>query len=195
MCFISEYIFEARNLSYSVSSTPRKEVTDTHLASTGPSTNHATTTASSHTTLSTSKIATTSVTVAAVGGFVSNNYGYSGCFQDIKKGHALPLLFANNSVTPELCKAYIKSLANKPTPTILPYFYVESHKQCYGGSSFSWGRSAVTSLTGRKACTDVCAGSSHAAVTGTAMCGGLKEFNLYTASGAAPLKPAATVSK
>jgi hypothetical protein len=32
-------------------------------------------------------------------------------------------------------------------------------------------------------------------VTGTAMCGGPKEFNLYTTSGAAPLKPAATVSE
>jgi hypothetical protein len=171
-------------------------ITDTRLASTGPSTNHATTTTSSHTTLSTSKIPTTSTkAVCAAGGFIGNNYEYSGCFQDIMKGHALPLLFANNSVTPELCEAYIQSLANKPTPTVLPYFYVESRKQCYGGSSFSWGKSAVTSLIGTKACSDVCAGSLHAAMTGTAKCGGPKEFNLYTASGAAPLKPAATVHK
>jgi hypothetical protein len=106
-----------------------------------------------------------------------------GCFSDLSSGHALPLLFRNDSVTPELCEAYVSSLAHKPTPTVLPYYYVEYHRECYGGSSFSFGSSAITSLVGTKACSMVCSGSIGAQVTGTAKCGGSKQFNLYATGG------------
>jgi hypothetical protein len=86
-------------------------------------------------------------------------------------------------MTPELCESYVLALAAKPTPTVLPYFYVEYASECYGGTSFSWGTStAVKSLTGAKACTKVCSGSVGASVTGTAMCGGSNQFNLYAAT-------------
>ncbi len=73
----------------------------------------------------------------------------------------------------------MQSLANGPTPTILPYYYVEYHQECYGGSVLNFMGSAVTSLTGQHACTDICSGSIGAASTGTAFCGGPKQFNLY----------------
>jgi FtsP/CotA-like multicopper oxidase with cupredoxin domain len=86
-------------------------------------------------------------------------------------------------MTPELCAAYVNSLANKPTPTVLPYYYLEYHHECYGGSVFDFGSSAVTSLSGAHACTDVCSGSIGASSTGTAFCGGPLQFNLYATNG------------
>jgi hypothetical protein len=38
-------------------------------------------------------------------------------------------------------------------------------------------------LVGTKACSMVCSGSIGAQVTGTAMCGGSKQFNLYATGG------------
>jgi len=92
------------------------------------------------------------------------------------------LLFRNNSVTPELCLQYAKALAAAPTPTVLPYVYVEYHRECYGGSVWSFGSSGVTSLTGTRACTDVCSGFIGASTTETAKCGGSQQFNLYALS-------------
>src|SRR3569833_1316875 len=129
---------------------------------------------------STTSTSTTSTTTSATSGpTATGTYYYVGCFSDLSDGHALPLLFANSSVTPELCQAYVQSLANEPTPTVLPYFFLEYHHECYGGSVFNWAGSAVTSLTGSHACTDICSGSIGAASTGTASCGGAKQFSLY----------------
>jgi hypothetical protein len=116
-------------------------------------------------------------------------FAYIGCYQDTSTGHALPLLFANVSVTPELCEAYVLSLANKPTPAVYNYFYVEYHQECYGGNTFSFQGSATSSLTGANACTDVRSGSIGAAVTGTAKCGGPNQFNLYASGGTSNLPP------
>jgi hypothetical protein len=52
----------------------------------------------------------------------------------------------------------------------------------------------VTSLTGIHACTDVCSGSVGATSTGTAMCGGAGQFNLYAAKSGVPFVPATTQS-
>ncbi|KAH8882217.1 WSC-domain-containing protein [Thozetella sp. PMI_491] len=142
-------------------------------SSSSPSSVSATTTSSSQATPLTSSSTATATT----------SYSYIGCFKDIQVGHALPLLFANNSVTPELCIAYAQSLARAPTPTVLPYVYVEYHRECYGGSIWSFGSSGVTSLTGIHACTDICSGSVGAATTGTAKCGGAGQFNLYASNG------------
>jgi hypothetical protein len=156
--------------------------TSTSVSISSPSTNSASTTQSLPTTLITST--SQSATAAATSGG-GKGYSLVGCFADTSSGHALPLLFANNSVTPELCEAYVVSLANMPTPTILPYFAVEYHRECYGGSAFSYGSSAISSLTGAHACTDVCSGSIGAVSTGTAKCGGAKQFNLYATGGTA----------
>ncbi|KAK3941137.1 hypothetical protein QBC46DRAFT_432675 [Diplogelasinospora grovesii] len=102
-------------------------------------------------------------------------------------------------MTPELCAAYVRSLAAKPTPTLIPYYYVEDKQFCYGGSTFDFGPKAkVTSLTGAKACTATCAGympTKKATVsvtpTGTAKCGGHGMFNLYAAT-TLPFAPAIT---
>ncbi len=73
----------------------------------------------------------------------------------------------------------------------MPYVYVEYHNQCYGGASLSFAGSAVTSLVGTKACTDVCSGSiatvttngKTTVTTNTAnYCGGARQFNLYALS-------------
>jgi hypothetical protein len=114
-----------------------------------------------------------------------------GCFKDTS-AHALPLLFANKSVTPELCQAYIQSLASKATPTKLPYFYVENKMSCFGGSTFKFGTTKITSLTGTHACTAICSGSIGAKTTGTAKCGGSLQFNLYASTSSLPFKPAVT---
>jgi iron transport multicopper oxidase len=113
-----------------------------------------------------------------------------GCFEDNASGHVLPQLFSNKSVTPELCIQYANSVfSNAPTPTSrLPYLYVEYHDECYGGTQLAFSGSAVTSLVGTKACSDVCSGSistvttsgTTTVVTGKAnMCGGPRQFNLY----------------
>lgn len=135
-----------------------------------------TSTTSTTTTTSTtsSSTASTSTTISPGSGFV-----HVGCYEDTNSGHALSLLFRNDSVTPELCEAYVQSLARKPVPTSLPYFFVEYARECYGGSSFAWQGSAVTSLSGTRDCTLVCSDNIGAAVTGTAKCGGQKQFNLY----------------
>jgi hypothetical protein len=117
-----------------------------------------------------------------------------GCFSDLSTGHALPLLLANNSITPQVCGSLVFSLASKPTPTIYPFYYVEYHRECYAGSSFAFGTSAVTSLYGQHACTDVCSGSVGATSTGTAMCGGAKQFNLYATKSSVPFAVATTAS-
>ncbi|OLN96295.1 WSC domain-containing protein-like protein 3 [Colletotrichum chlorophyti] len=123
----------------------------------------------------------------------TNGYYYAGCYRDTNTGHALPLLFANRSVTPELCIEYANSrFSNSPTPTTrLPYLFLEYHHECYGGASFNFRGSAVTSLVGTKACTNYCYGSVSTfttngqvtTTTGTAnFCGGGKMFDLYALS-------------
>ena len=69
-----------------------------------------------------------------------------GCFSDTSAAHALPLLLANNSITPQFCESLVSSLALKPTPTLYDYYYVEYHRECYAGNSFSFGTSAVTKV-------------------------------------------------
>jgi hypothetical protein len=165
--------------SHSTTSTSKSGSTTSKSISTNP----ATTTHSLPTTLKTSTSHTATATAPSGGGV--KGYSQVGCFADTSSGHALPLLFSNSSVTPELCEAYVVSLANKPTPTVLPYFAVEYHNQCFGGSSFTYGSSTISSLTGVHACTDVCTGSIGAVSTGTAMCGGPKQFNLYATGGTA----------
>ncbi|PMD59417.1 uncharacterized protein K444DRAFT_663834 [Hyaloscypha bicolor E] len=173
----SSSTISSASTSSSVFSSSSSALTSSSTTSSGPSSVSATTTASTFSTITTSSNPTP--TVSGTPG----SYNYMGCFSDLSSGHALPLLFRNNSVTPELCEAYVSSLAHKPTPTVLPYYYVEYHRECYGGSSFSFGSSAITSLVGTKACSMVCSGSIGAQVTGTAKCGGSKEFNLYAAGG------------
>ncbi len=132
----------------------------------------------------------------------TNGYYPIGCFADVGSGgHALPLLVANDSITPELCIAHANSLANAargagltPHPS---YLFLEYHRECYGGKTLDFHGRAVTSLVGPKACTDYCHGSVRTAVTtlptdggrtttlevkatGTAnYCGGRGMFNLY----------------
>jgi len=159
------------------SSSTSSSTTSTTSSTTSTTTSTTPSTTSTSTTLSTSTTSTTPTPTAS-------GYPYIGCFADKSSGgRALPLLFSNNSVTPELCIAYAQSLAKMPTPTVLPYVYVEYHRECYGGSSFAFGTSGVTSLTGAHACTDVCSGSIGAATTGTASCGGRGQFNLYATRG------------
>jgi iron transport multicopper oxidase len=71
----------------------------------------------------------------------------------------------------------------------MPYVFVEWHHECYGGATFEFRGSAVTSLVGTKACKDYCYGSvgtytltngAVAITTNTAtFCGGPRMFNLY----------------
>lgn len=110
-------------------------------------------------------------------------YTHLGCYADTSAGHAFPLLFKSTAMTPQLCESYVMSLAAKPTPTVLPYYFMEYASECYGGSVFNFGTSAtVRSLTGTRACTKVCSGSVGALSTGTAHCGGSKQFDLYAAT-------------
>ncbi|KAI8300544.1 hypothetical protein K4K61_009660 [Colletotrichum sp. SAR11_59] len=113
--------------------------------------------------------------------------------KDRPTGHALPLLFANQSVTPELCIAHANSVYSKaPTPTTkLPYLFLEYHHECYGGSSLDFQGGVVTSLVGTKACKNYCYGSvstfttdgTVTTTTNTAnYCGGAKMFDLYALS-------------
>ncbi|KAF4924369.1 WSC domain-containing protein [Colletotrichum fructicola] len=123
----------------------------------------------------------------------TDGYYYVGCFRDRPTGHALPLLFANQSVTPELCIAHANSVYSKaPTPTTkLPYLFLEYHHECYGGSSLDFQGGVVTSLVGTKACKNYCYGSvstfttdgTVTTTTNTAnYCGGAKMFDLYALS-------------
>ncbi|KAK0631126.1 hypothetical protein B0T17DRAFT_507543 [Bombardia bombarda] len=122
----------------------------------------------------------------------TEGYYYIGCFSDTNTGpHALPNLFANNSVTPELAIAYVNSVAvSPPSPTPRPPFlFMEYHHEVYGGSSFNFQGSAVTSLVGTNACHDYRYGSVQtitatnravATTTGTVnYCGGPGMFDLY----------------
>ncbi|KAF8850086.1 hypothetical protein BDZ45DRAFT_680040 [Acephala macrosclerotiorum] len=157
-------------------------------SSVGPSSVTASTTKSSSTFVTSTKSSTVSIATATGG------YAYMGCYSEVSSGRVLPLLLANNSVTPELCESLVSSLAAKPTPTIYPFYYVEYHRECYAGSSLAFGTSAVTSLTGIHACTDVCSGSVGATATGTAKCGGFGQFNLYATKSSVPFVPATTKS-
>lgn len=151
----------------------------TILPSTTTSTSTSTSSVPSTISATTTQTTLTTSTVTGTGGGPTPAYTSVGCFGDTSTGHALKLLFANSSVTPELCIAYAQQLARAPIPTVLPYVYVEYHRECFGGSSFAYGASQVSSLTGAHACTDICSGSIGAAVTGTAMCGGPNQYNLY----------------
>ena len=53
----------------------------------------------------------------------------------------------------------------------------------------------MTSLYGAHACTDICSGSIGATSTGTAMCGGPAQFNLYATQSSLPFVVATTQSK
>jgi len=73
----------------------------------------------------------------------------------------------------------------------MQYLYMEYHHRCYGGTSFNFQGSAVTSLTGTKACANYCYGSVSTFTTDgvvsvttdlTNKCGGAKQFNLYALS-------------
>lgn len=162
--------------SSSVSSSISSSVTTTQTTT-------STTRVTSVSATTTSTFVTSTRTTTTAGPTPSGAFAYAGCYAEKSSGRALPMLFANDSVTPELCEAYVKSLAAKVTPTVLPYYYVQYARECYGGSSFDWQSSSVTSLSGTKDCTLVCSGSSGAATTGTAMCGGRKQFNLYVTGG------------
>ncbi|KUJ08258.1 uncharacterized protein LY89DRAFT_677138 [Mollisia scopiformis] len=170
------------------SSTSSSAVLQATTSTSRPSSNTASTTISIATTLQTS---TYIIPIATA----SSGFAYQGCFRDVGTGHALPLLVANNSMTPELCLKIVQSLAAKPTPTILPYYYVEYARECYGRKSFTWESSAITSLTGTKACTDICSGSLGASSTGTAKCGGSRMFDLYVAASAPTLSAVYTLTK
>ncbi|KAL0938531.1 WSC domain-containing protein-like protein 3 [Colletotrichum truncatum] len=140
-----------------------------------------------------SSLSTVQSTASSALATATNGYYYVGCYQDRPAGHALPLLFANRSVTPELCIDYANSMYSKaPTPTTkLPYLFLEYHHECYGGSSFDFQGGAVTSLIGTKACNNYCYGSvstfttdgTVTTTTNTAnFCGGPKMFDLYALS-------------
>ncbi|KAK3335420.1 WSC domain-containing protein [Cercophora scortea] len=189
--------------SSSSSSSDSSSSTSSFSSSTSaPSTSTSTTTTSSSvpttpatTTSSSSSSTSSSVTTTAPTPTATNGYYLLGCYQDTSDGHALPQLVANNSITPELCIDHANSLysaaaaAPKPTPAArLPYLFIEYHHECYGGTSFDFKGSAVTSLVGTKACTDYCFGSVSTYTTDgvattttdlTNMCGGAKQFNLY----------------
>ncbi|KAJ9158479.1 WSC-domain-containing protein [Coniochaeta hoffmannii] len=123
-----------------------------------------------------------------------------GSSNRIRNHHNLVLLLehphqplaVNNSMTPELCIAAANSIAAKqPKPTQYPYVFLEYHNECYGGTSFNFRSSAVTSLYGAGACTDACSGSVRTYTTNgvaktttdlTNKCGGAKQFNLYVLS-------------
>ncbi|KAF9873872.1 hypothetical protein CkaCkLH20_08606 [Colletotrichum karsti] len=132
-------------------------------------------------------------TSSAASATPTNGYYYVGCYRDRPNGHALPLLFANQSVTPELCIDYANSMYSKaPTPTTkLPYLFLEYHHECYGGSTLDFQGAAVTALVGTKACKNYCYGSvstfttdgTVTTTTNTAnYCGGAKMFDLYALS-------------
>jgi hypothetical protein len=173
------------SMSSPLSSSSDSSITPFTTSTYGPSINTATTTTSQ----------STFITATSSGASTPTGYSYMGCFSDTTTGHALPLLLSNNSITPQLCESLVSSLALKPTPTIYEFYYVEYHKECYAGSSFSFGSSSVTSLYGAHACTDVCSGSIGAASTGTAMCGGAGQFNLYATKSSLPFVVATTQSK
>ncbi|GKT40448.1 WSC domain-containing protein [Colletotrichum spaethianum] len=142
---------------------------------------------------SSASLASSSSTTAGPTATATNGYYYIGCFQDTNSGHALPGLFANNSVTPELCIDYANSkFSNSPTSTTkMPYVFLEYHHECYGGATLDFKGAAVTSLVGKQACKDYCYGSVSTfttdgkvtTTTGTAnYCGGAKMFDLYAIS-------------
>jgi hypothetical protein len=148
---------------------------------------------SATTTLTSSTLSTATRTSSASTATPTMGYYLVGCFQDNADGHVLPQLFANKSMTPELCIAYANSIYDSsPTQTArLPYVYLEYHAECYGGTSLDFSGSAVTSLVGTKACSDVCSGSISTVTsngrtkvtTETAnKCGGPRQFNLYALS-------------
>lgn len=123
----------------------------------------------------------------------TNGYYHIGCYQDTSEGHALPLLFANQSSTPELCIGFANSVYSKsPSPTTRhPYLFIEYHHECYGGANFDFKGSAVSTLVGTKACTQHCYGSVSTFTTNGAVsvttntanfCGGPRQFDLYALS-------------
>ncbi|KAK3681643.1 hypothetical protein B0T22DRAFT_387291, partial [Podospora appendiculata] len=122
----------------------------------------------------------------------TDGYYYIGCFSDVKSGHALPHIFSNSSVTPELAIAHVNSVAvSPPSPSPRPrLLFLEYHHEIYGGANFDFQGGAVTSLVGSRACRDYCYGSvstvtatdsaAVATTTGTAnYCGGPGMFDLY----------------
>ncbi|KAK3322957.1 hypothetical protein B0H66DRAFT_581844 [Apodospora peruviana] len=149
-------------------------------------------------TTTTSLLTTSAYTSSGPFATATDGYFYIGCFRDTSSGHALPHLFSNNSVTPELAISYVNSRAvSPPSPTPQPSFlFLEYHHEVYGGSAFDFKGSAVTSLVGTKACRDHCYGSvrivtttgtdggvSMSTTTGTAnYCGGAGMFDLYALS-------------
>ncbi|KAK2008051.1 WSC domain-containing protein [Colletotrichum eremochloae] len=166
------------------------------VSSTPPSTSSSSTipvpTVPASTTVSGSSGTAPSTTTGPVA-TATNGYYYIGCFQDSSAGNALPRLFANNSVTPELCIDYANSkFSNSPTSTTkMPYVFLEYHHECNGGATFDFKGAAVTSLVGKQACKDYCYGSVRTfttdgkvtTTTGTAnYCGGPKMFDLYALS-------------
>ncbi|KUJ06410.1 uncharacterized protein LY89DRAFT_412163 [Mollisia scopiformis] len=174
----------------STSSSSVKSTTSSKSSSTvGPSSVKASTTKSTSSFVTMTK--SSSVTVATQTGA----YNYLGCYQEVSNGKVLPLLLANDTITPQVCESLVLSLAAKPTPTHYPYYYVEYHRECYAGSSLNFGTAGVTSVTGAHACTDVCSGSVGATSTGTAFCGGWAMFDLYATGGSSlPFVPATTQS-
>ncbi|TDZ26026.1 WSC domain-containing protein [Colletotrichum orbiculare MAFF 240422] len=171
-------------VSASASSLPAASSPSTNLVPSVP----ASTTASSPLSTAQSTASSTSAQPTPTDG-----YYYVGCYSDSSSGHALPLLFANQSVTPELCIRHANSLYSKaPTPTTkMPYLFLEYHHECYGGASFDFKGAAATSLVGPNACKDYCYGSVSTfttdgkvtTTTNTAnYCGGPRMFDLYALS-------------
>lgn len=99
--------------------------------------------------------------------------GYTslGCWTDNVDGRALPNLYANNSMTLEMCAA----VATEAGAT---YWGAEYGRECWYGSNVSGGNN-VTSLS---ACDMTCMGNS------SEYCGGSNALSMYYLSGSSRLR-------
>ncbi|KAL3426632.1 WSC domain-containing protein-like protein 3 [Phlyctema vagabunda] len=161
----------------STSSSSSTSTSSSTSSSTVPSTTSTTsspTTTPPTTTMATTTMATsTRSSVTATLGFTS-----AGCFADPAAGpyagHNMPKLFANDSMTPELCISSALARLSATPATTYRYVGVEYARECYAGSVAPTPQPA--SLTGPKACTMACKGNP------SLKCGGSNQMNLYVAT-------------
>jgi len=106
---------------------------------------------------------------SAIRGFAS-----LGCFSDSigpYAGHNMPQLFANDSMTPDLCiSSAVAQLSAMPATTYL-WAGVEYGRECYAGTVAPTPEPSA--LEGSGACTMACKGDEHE------ICGGPAMLNLY----------------
>ncbi|KAI9853294.1 MAG: hypothetical protein M1824_001432 [Vezdaea acicularis] len=83
----------------------------------------------------------------------------------------MKMLWADDSMTPELCISYALGALSSATPTTYRYVGIEYARECYGATAPP--SPEPSTLTGSKACTMPCMGNTNE------LCGGPKQYNLY----------------